>query len=109
MLGGACGTDEGQCAMGTEACVNGRYVCQGEGRPAPETCDCEDNDCDGATDEGCPPPCDPSTEVCNDRDDDCDGTVDEGCLSGCAPENEVCDGEDNDCDVMVDEGCPGPI
>ena len=63
-LGGACGTDEGQCAMGTEACVNGRYVCQGEGRPAAETCDCEDNDCDGKIDETGDSPLCPGQAAC---------------------------------------------
>lgn len=53
---------------------------------------------------GCPEECQSSgSESCNYEDDDCDGNVDEGC-SSCSP--EVCDGRDNDCDDETDEGCP---
>ncbi len=50
-LGGPCGSAEGLCMPGTERCVSGRLICEGEVGPARETCDCSDNDCDGATDE----------------------------------------------------------
>jgi len=95
-----------------------------------ETCDYEDNDCDGIIDEGqlnvcgdcgiIPP------EVCNNYDDDCDGETDEDLFQPCStacgvgyemcddgnwiscnapPELvEVCDGLDNDCDGQIDEG-----
>jgi hypothetical protein len=43
--------------------------------PYPETCNGEDDDCDGVVDDG-------ASEICNDRDDDCDGTVDEGDVCG---------------------------
>ena len=94
-----------------------------------ETCDYEDNDCDGIIDEGqlnvcgdcgiIPP------EVCNNYDDDCDGETDEDLFQPCStacgvgyemcddgnwiscnapPElTEVCDGLDNDCDGQIDE------
>ncbi|MDD5306867.1 MAG: MopE-related protein, partial [Deltaproteobacteria bacterium] len=39
-----------------------------------ESCDAQDNDCDGATDEGFSG----ITEICNGVDDDCDGQTDEG-------------------------------
>ncbi|MDH5671788.1 MAG: MopE-related protein [Myxococcales bacterium] len=51
-LGDACGSDVGLCEKGRFACLDGRLVCQGEVTAAPETCDCEDNDCDGEVDEG---------------------------------------------------------
>ncbi len=49
----------------------------------------------------------PIDEVCGDGlDNDCDGASDEGC--GCIPTTEVCgDGEDNDCDGLFDERCIG--
>ncbi len=40
----------GSCP-GTDACVGGKLVCEGD-EPHAETCDGEDNDCDGQTDEG---------------------------------------------------------
>ncbi len=49
--GESCGTDEGVCEFGRTQCIDGRNVCVGEVPAGPETCDCEDNDCDGAVDE----------------------------------------------------------
>ena len=51
-LGGSCGTDEGLCMAGMEQCIGGAIICMGAVDPTTETCDCSDNDCDGATDEG---------------------------------------------------------
>ncbi len=56
-VGEPCGTDEGVCMPGTQRCVDGRLECVGSVPPGPETCDCEDDDCDGETDE---PPADGS-------------------------------------------------
>ena len=44
------------CMPGVLRCMGGQFVCQG-GEPAqPEVCDCDDNNCNGQTDEGnlCP-------------------------------------------------------
>ncbi|HET8932687.1 MAG TPA: MopE-related protein [Polyangiales bacterium] len=46
-----CGKDTGECKTGELVCVAGSEKCEGEIGPAPEKCDCKDNDCDGATDE----------------------------------------------------------
>jgi hypothetical protein len=60
-VGAACGTDVGVCVAGTEQCVGGSIICVGETPGTTETCDCDDNDCDGETDEPpaggslCPP------------------------------------------------------
>ncbi|TKD00799.1 MopE-related protein [Polyangium fumosum] len=50
----------------------------------------------------------PKPETCNSQDDDCDGQTDEGgvCVMPCVPSPEICDGCDNDCDGVADNGAP---
>ena len=50
-LGEPCGSDEGLCLPGRLQCVDGTPTCVDEVPPMAETCDCEDNDCDGEIDE----------------------------------------------------------
>ncbi|MCB9529367.1 MAG: hypothetical protein H6701_13460 [Myxococcales bacterium] len=98
---------QGACeAEGVITCAGGRFVDSCDpGDPRGEQCNGEDDDCDGATDEGIAPspptaaravrgdgevicqggrlvdtcdPGEPGAEVCNAFDDDCDGTADEG-------------------------------
>ncbi|MDY0059446.1 MAG: MopE-related protein [Myxococcota bacterium] len=49
--GGPCGSDIGECTAGTERCVAGAIVCQGEVKGSAELCNGKDDDCDGQTDE----------------------------------------------------------
>ena len=110
--GVACDTGlDGVCAAGATACMQGELICvQSEDRSPRETCDGEDNDCDGDVDEGNPGGgarcdsgldgrCAQGTETCFDGD-----------LS-CVPDNgaaaEQCNGADDDCDGEVDEENPG--
>jgi hypothetical protein len=74
-----------------------------------DICDAVDNNGVDGIDEGqvrCGSPlhC-PSTETCNGEDDDCDGLLDEGNVcGGCIPSPEMSDGCDNDCNGIADDG-----
>ena len=49
----------------------------------------------------------PGPETCNCEDDDCNGIVDDPPVCGtCNRTSEVCDGCDNDCDGIVDDNLP---
>ena len=93
--------DNGKCS-GTRKCTDSGLTSCDAQFPTLETCDADDNDCDGKIDEelgdatcglgecehsvpncidGIPQECDPlegaAPEACNGKDDDCDGDVDE--------------------------------
>ena len=80
----ACATGlSGFCAQGhTECSAAGRVVCRADVSPVEETCDLNDQDCDGQIDEGTRNQCgtcgETPAERCNAVDDDCNGVVDDG-------------------------------
>ena len=49
-LGDSCGTNQGSCTAGNYVCLNGQFACAGATSAVPETCDCNDNDCNGVPD-----------------------------------------------------------
>ncbi|MBM4396630.1 MAG: hypothetical protein FJ087_13200 [Deltaproteobacteria bacterium] len=117
--------DDGEQAECTLACGSkGKKVCV-EGKwgtcnaPA-ETCNGEDDDCDGTADEDLARDCEtacgkgtetckagawegctaaaPGTEVCNGKDDDCDGATDESLTCACSPnQTQVCGKDEGEC------------
>ena len=113
--GGGQGCDtglQGVCGAGQQVCVRGGYQCQAVNVPANETCDGQDNNCDGRIDEGVTNLCGACgaapMEVCDGIDNDCDGATDEGVKNNCGAcglePTEVCDGIDNNCNGLIDEG-----
>lgn len=97
----------GACALGESTCIDGELNCLPQSRSRVEVCDRQDNDCDGAVDEGlievgqrCPTG---ALGVCGVGVRQClDGEL--SCLTVNQPIDERCDGLDNDCDGLIDEG-----
>ncbi len=111
--GPAASADVGPCASGTEACGADSMwtgTCEGEVLPSPESCDGEDNDCDGVSDNGnpdggdacntgLPGPCQPGVLSCVSGTLVCDGDVDPAASETCG--NNI----DDDCSGAIDNGC----
>ncbi|MCB9642984.1 MAG: hypothetical protein H6728_07920 [Myxococcales bacterium] len=89
------------CKAGTSTCVGGQWgSCANEVKPATETCNNKDDDCDGQVDNGvtrtCTNSCGSGTETCT-----------AGTWGGCnapTPKTETCNNKDDDCDGKTDEG-----
>ncbi|MCZ7599144.1 MAG: lamin tail domain-containing protein [Gammaproteobacteria bacterium] len=113
----SCGSDVGRCVSGSQVCdSSGMWgTCTGAIGPRAETCDGTDDDCDGATDEGCDcitgttRGCGTDVGECVAGTETCDSAGRWGpCLGGVGPSAEVCNARDDDCDTLVDEDdvCP---
>lgn len=102
----------GICVGGTQSCNDdGTWgACDGETTPATEDCNGEDDDCDGAVDNGnpdggdacntgIPGPCQPGVLVCEGGQLVCEGNVSP------APSETCGNGVDDDCSGAVDDGC----
>ncbi|HEY3498907.1 MAG TPA: MopE-related protein, partial [Polyangiaceae bacterium] len=91
------------CNGGTRTCKAGRWnVCSGA---TGETCDGEDNDCNGVVDDLGTFSC--GLGACRNTVTACTG----GALAACVPNpplsaSDGCNGIDDDCDGAVDEDCP---
>jgi hypothetical protein len=115
------------CTAGTGVCeATGRVVCAANaidvrcdavaGPGSPETCDREDEDCDGTVDEGAPAccrsgeqvPCGVDVGACEMGLTTCDANGVFGeCEGGRGPaEVELCNGIDDDCNGLIDDAVP---
>jgi hypothetical protein len=95
-----CGQSQGVCQQGQRECTNGTWgACQGQVGGSPETCDGDDNDCDGSVDEGV------ETTYYYDGDGDGYGTS-SNTRTGCqAPGGYVAQsGDCNDSDSQINPG-----
>jgi len=108
-----CGTSVGACVAGTETCRSGAWsACEGSLGPTPETCNGQDDNCDGTTDEGCvctngaTQSCGTNVGTCVSGTRICSGGSWGSCEGSLDPVSEICgDGRDNDCDGSTDEDC----
>lgn len=107
--GGACGSNVGECRMGTLQCMAGMLMCSGGVSPGVETCNMRDDDCDGRIDEGNPgggAACGASAVgECRLGTMQCvSGSL--SCVGARGPRGELCNMRDDDCDSRIDEGNP---
>ncbi|MCP4793106.1 MAG: hypothetical protein GY882_07245, partial [Actinomycetia bacterium] len=102
----------GQCAQGHLECsAAGQVVCRADTSPEEEVCDEEDNDCDGAVDEGTLNECGTCgatpVETCNGVDDDCDGDADED--DDLCPAGQACTFGECAEGCNADQACPAGL
>lgn len=116
-----CGTDIGDCEIGTQSCeATGTWgACEDGVSPAVEVCGGGDEDCDGTTDNGlnaCGGACTlagvpgaacdgADGDMCTEGTWSCSGPNDLSCSDTTTNTVEACNGADDDCDGALDEGC----
>jgi len=109
-----CGSDVGVCSFGSQTCdSNGTWgVCEGGVTATVESCNGEDDNCDGSTDENLSQPCYSGASntldvgPCQAGQQTCSAGTWGGCVGEVLPTVEVCDGTDNDCNGATDDEVP---
>lgn len=103
----------GICKAGKQKCSNGKWgSCVGEVLPGKESCNNEDDDCDGRIDENLTQVCFSGTQdtrakgECKDGRQTCTSGAWGSCIGEILPQSEVCNGKDDNCNGVVDEGNP---
>lgn len=105
---------KGNCTAGSQTCdAAGNWgPCMGETLPVTETCDGQDEDCNGTVDDGCPckegDPCypfagTPGEGACKNGMKVCMDGVLVDCVGAVGPSAETCNGLDDDCDGVQDD------
>lgn len=97
----------GPCVEGTQSCGSaGTWdPCEGEITPVEEVCNGEDDNCDGAIDEGLNEQESCGEGICAVTVDLCVDGVPATCEPGTPDPQETCNGLDDTCDGQIDEGC----
>ncbi|HWB81110.1 MAG TPA: MopE-related protein [Nannocystaceae bacterium] len=97
----------GLCAAGTQSCGSaGTWdPCEGEVTPVDEVCNGEDDNCDGAVDEGLNEQDTCGEGICQVTVDLCVDGVPATCEPGEPDPDDACNGLDDDCDGQIDEEC----
>ena len=103
-----CGSSIGVCTVGSQICTAGVWSACSGNPPQMETCDGQDNDCDGVIDE-IAQACGAYSNVgsCMSGEQICSAGTWGACTGGIGPAVEICDNIDNDCDTVIDNGNPG--
>jgi hypothetical protein len=116
---------QGACVQGSAVCLAGMLECLQVRDAKSETCNGEDDDCDGKTDESTELPCYPANTGCSKNTAgsyECvgacspgiracvNGKYNDSCQNSVTPGSEVCTQQgqptvDENCDGRVDEGC----
>lgn len=99
----------GPCTAGKWACTGGAKVCVQDVMPALETCNGDDDDCNGVVDDNLPNTgglCSTGLPgICSNGAIQCNGTTID-CFPIVPSHAELCNGLDDDCDGLVDDGDP---
>jgi len=117
------GYNLGPCTPGTRTCVapGSWSACAGVVNPSPETCNNQDDDCDGVVDQGTngcggvctllnfvSATCDgDDADLCQEGVYTCVGLNSLKCVETTPVNVEICNGRDDDCNGVIDDGLTG--